>query len=102
MASEVARNIIKFPSERTGHPARGGATIVDVTRLRLREWFGVFANWTGMPGALRAAKIHDPVTGQRIAISVGTLLVRITVNGRDFYFDRMTGRFDGTGSGNVD
>ncbi|MGH6735018.1 MAG: hypothetical protein ACRECX_02910 [Methyloceanibacter sp.] len=43
-------------------------------------------------------EIHDQTTGQHIAISVGTLSVCLTVNGRDFYFDRFTGRFTGTGS----
>jgi hypothetical protein len=52
----------------------------------------------GLPGAIRPVEIHDSATGQRISIAVGTVMVRMTVNGRDFYFDRLTGRLDGSGS----
>ena len=47
---------------------------------------------------MQPVAINDPATGQQIAVTVGDLLVRLTVNGRDFYFDRLTGRFDGTGT----
>jgi hypothetical protein len=41
----------------------------------------------------------DGVTGQKVAVSVGDLFVRLSIDGRDYYFDRLTGRFDGTGLG---
>ncbi len=96
MAPENA--IIRFPAERTGHPARGPATPLDVAGGRLRERLGRFVSYLGIPGAIVPTEIHDQTTGQHIAISVGTLSVCLTVNGRDFYFDRFTGRFTGTGS----
>jgi hypothetical protein len=99
MSVEDTKDLIKFPVERTGHPARGGASIRDVMALRLRAWFGSLANRLGLPGAIQPVDIEDRVTGQRLAVTVGTMLVRVTVNGRDFYFNRITGRFDGTGSG---
>jgi len=40
----------------------------------------------------------DKITGQKVAVSIGDLFVRLSVDGRDYYFDRITGRFDGTGS----
>ena len=55
-------------------------------------------NWMRLPAAMQPVAINDPATGQQIAVTVGDLLVRLTVNGRDFYFDRLTGRFDGTGT----
>jgi len=40
----------------------------------------------------------DRVTGQEIKLTVGDLFVRLSIDGRDYYFDRFTGKFDGTGS----
>jgi hypothetical protein len=42
-------------------------------------------------------EFEDKLAGQRISTSVGELFVCVSVNGRDYYFDRITGRFDGTG-----
>ena len=98
--SNMPREILRFPAERTGHPARVGATFFDVAKLRAREWLGMLANWARAPGAISPAEIHDPLTGQNITVTVGALLVRLTVNGRDFYFNRFTGHFDGTGLDN--
>jgi hypothetical protein len=50
------------------------------------------------PGAIRDAEIKDALTGQAVSVVVGVLYVRISVDGRDYYFDRVTGRFDGTGA----
>jgi hypothetical protein len=102
MSSEAIKGLIRFPVERTGHPARGGASIWDMMALRLRMWCGNLANRLGLPGSIQPVDIHDRITGQHIAVTVGALLVCVTVNGRDFYFNRITGRFDGTGSGHAD
>jgi hypothetical protein len=93
------RSIVRFPTERTGHPARYRATVFDIAKARLREWVGRLANWLRIPGAIQPTEIHDKATGQNITVAVGALFVRLTVNQRDFYFDRVSGRFDGTGSG---
>ncbi|HEV3259945.1 MAG TPA: hypothetical protein VG013_23960 [Gemmataceae bacterium] len=53
----------------------------------------------GIPGALQDTTINDPVTGQDIRVSVGTLFTKISVNGRDYYFHRLSGRYDGAGLG---
>jgi hypothetical protein len=42
-------------------------------------------------------ELDDRLAGQRISATVGELFVCVSVNGRDYYFDRITGRFDGTG-----
>jgi hypothetical protein len=51
------------------------------------------------PGVVAPVEIHDELSGTDLAITVGPLLTKISVNGRDFYFDRFSGRYDGTGSG---
>lgn len=95
----AVKRIVRFPTERTSHPARAGATALDIAKGRLREWIGAVANRVGVPGAIQPTEIKDQATGQHIAVTVSALFVRLRVNGRDFYFDRVTGRFDGTGSG---
>jgi hypothetical protein len=98
MGVSATKRVIRFPTERTAHPARGGVTVIDVLKLRARALLGRLANWIGTPGAIAPTEINDAMTGQQITVAVEALLVRLTVNGRDFYFNRMTGRFDGTGS----
>ena len=43
-------------------------------------------------------EVKDSLTGQEVAVSVEVLFVRLTVDGRDYYFDRLTGKYNGTGS----
>jgi hypothetical protein len=52
-----------------------------------------------IPGAIANSTITDSVTHQTFSISVGALFTRITLDGRDYYFDRFSGKFNGTGSG---
>ena len=53
----------------------------------------------GVPGAIRPVEINDQVTGLTIKVTVSPRFTMIKIDGRDFYFERLTGRFDGTGSG---
>jgi len=100
-ASATKRDVLRFPVERTGHAVRDGATRLDIIKGRLRVWFGTALNKLGTPGAIAAADIYDHTTGQHVAVAVGAHFVRLTVNGRDFFFDRITGRYNGGGSAMV-
>lgn len=97
MNAPVAKRVVQFPTERTVHPARGGATLTDVIAGRMRGWVCRILNKVGIPGAIQNTEIYDHATGQKITVTVGAS-VRLTVNGRDFYFDRITGQSVGTGS----
>ena len=94
----VQRAVLHFPVERVVRPARGGATWLEIRAWRLRQWLGRMLNSFRAPGAIRDVEVQDALTGQRLAVSVGELFVCVNVNGRDYYFDRFTGRFDGTGA----
>jgi len=48
---------------------------------------------------IASTTINDSFSGQRLEIKVGIIYTRISVNGRDYYFSRLSGKFDGTGSG---
>jgi hypothetical protein len=90
--------VLRFPHRDFGRPASGGASVVQVLRGRARELLGRLLNRLGFPGAVRNVHIKDALTGQEIDVHVGALFTRITVNGRDYYFNRTTGKFDGTGT----
>jgi hypothetical protein len=72
----------------------------------MREIAGRVLCRLGVPGAIANTEIRDDLTGQEIDDLTGQEIkvivqghyVRLTVNGRDYYFDRITGRFDGTGA----
>ena len=75
-------------------------------RLNWRHWrsdirarLGGLLNRMGVPGAIQPFEVHDGVTGQHIKVTVSSRFTVIQVNGRDYYFYRLTGRFDGTGMG---
>jgi hypothetical protein len=93
-----ASTIVRFPAERTARPAGGGASGWQIWKGRMRERVGRLLSSVGVPGAVKDATIKDAVTGQEISVVVGALYVRLSVDGRDYYFDRVTGRFDGAGA----
>lgn len=48
------------------------------------------------PARIREFEFVDPVSGETVYLSTGKLYSKLFVNGQTFYFDRVTGRFDGT------
>ncbi|SRR6266568_1855813 len=94
--AEACAKAIELPVKR---PAAAGATWWQITRGRLRERVGALLSWVRIPGAISQATIDDPVTHQHIEVHVTALYTRLTVDGRDYYFDRLTGRYDGAGMG---
>jgi hypothetical protein len=93
----VGPSVVRFPTERVQRPAQRNASLLEIAAGRLRRWLGRILNHLGIPGAIQPMEFDDVLAGQRISASVGELFVCISVNGRDYYFDRTTGRFDGTG-----
>lgn len=51
-----------------------------------------------LPAFIQDAEINDSLSGYKIKIRTAKLSSIITINGRDFHFDRITGKFSGTGS----
>jgi len=94
----TSHTVVRFPAERVARSAAIGATWLDIMKSRVREHIGRTMCRVGIPGAIQGVSLKDSRTGQEISISVGAQYVCLSVNGRDYYFDRITGRFDGTGS----
>ncbi len=47
-------------------------------------------------GFIRPFAYDDPETGDKIAISVSDFYTKLMLNGREYYFVRETGEFDGS------
>lgn len=98
MTVNTQNQVVGFPSERVTRSAKGGATWGEVTRGRLRQYLGKLMNACGLPGSIQQMEFEDAAVGRHLAVSVDDLFVCVSVDGRDYYFDRVTGRFDGTGT----
>ena len=80
-------------------PAEIGASGWSIWKEKARESVGSLLCRLGLPGFIKQLNYDDPLTGQQISISSSSLFTKLSVNGRDYYFDRITGKFDGTGMG---
>ena len=45
---------------------------------------------------IRPFKYKDLVTGNKVEISVSPYFSKLTINEREYYFEKETGKFDGT------
>lgn len=86
-------DIIQMP-----RPAEAGATRWQVWGYRIREWLSHVANRLHLPGAITDTTIDDELSGQKLQVRTVGLFTCLSVNGRDYYFHRFTGKFDGTGT----
>lgn len=89
--------VLKLPRRDFGHAPSGGATLFGVYSGRARALLGRLLNRLGFPGAIRDTQFRDAATGDEIEIQVGELFTRLSVNRRDYYFRRISGKFDGSG-----
>ena len=87
--------IVRFPIR--DHCSVENASRLDTLKGRIRQCIGKIL--ARLPGLLASTTINDSFSGQRLEIKVGTIYTRISVNGRDYYFSRLSGKFNGTGSG---
>ena len=93
--------VIRFPEK--PKPTAFARSPLARWRLRLTD-----AIWLALgkalrcvaPGAIRNLDHHDELTGQHLEVRVGSLFTCVSVDGRDYYFRRYSGRFDGTGTSN--
>lgn len=87
------------PEEQKPVPATSGASWVSRTWSRIMLLMGSCMNKMGFPGAIQNVCIYDSLSQQHVEVHVGVLFTKLTVNGRDYYFSRYSGKFNGTGSG---
>ena len=69
----------------------------DIFKTMLKESFGRLLCRLGLPSFVENFHHEDPATGQELKISSSALRTVISFNDQDYYFSRLTGKFEGTG-----
>lgn len=83
--------------DRPESPPRRGGRIFAAWRV-LRGGLEWAVGAARLPGFIRPHRIEDRVTGDTVVIRVSRRFTTVSVNGRDYYFRRLTGEYDGAGS----
>lgn len=78
-------------------PALAKPSLTRKVRDRLLVLLGRLANRVGLPGLVGEHEIDDAFAG-KVSIRTSPWFTVISINGRDLYFRRWSGKFDGTGS----
>jgi len=72
----------------------------EITRLRWKDLLADMAGWCleriGAPAKLREFEFVDPDTDEAVYLSTGKRFSVLSIGARRFYFDRISGKFDGT------
>jgi hypothetical protein len=63
----------------------------------MRKLIGTLINWLGWPGFVQETNYRAKGADVAVRVRTSRLYTTVTVNGVDVYFDRITGRIDGTG-----
>lgn len=87
----------KRKQAKLGHPTIKGATLIEIYIERFKQLLGKILNYFHIPGFVKPTKIYDDLTETHLEVNLSGFFTRITVNGRDYYFHRLSGKFDGTG-----
>ncbi len=83
----------------TGHSSKSGATVVEIYWERLKRTLGNILNYFHIPGFVKPFKTVDKLTAIHIEVRLSGFFTVISINGRDYYFRRLSGKFDGSGFG---
>jgi hypothetical protein len=67
-------------------------------RAWVRRMVGRMAHGLRLPGAIRPVTVDDPTTGHRLEVTVDATYVVLKIDGRDYYFRRVSGEYDGSGT----
>ena len=92
----MADNVSTF----RGRPAlspTANASRWTIWRSRITEAICLWLDRRGAPGAIQSMSYTDALAGQTVTVRVSHFYTVLTVNGRDYYFHRLSGKFDGTG-----
>jgi hypothetical protein len=80
-------------------PVKNGVSLFAKYLSRFKFSIAGILNKIKAPGLVREIEYFDELTSQRISVKNQSLYTVISIDGRDFYFNRLSGKFDGTGSG---
>jgi len=80
-----------------GQLSKTGANLLQIYIERLKQWFGYVLNFLHIPGFVKHIKVYDRLTNTNIEIRLDGFFTVVSINGKDFYFHRLSGEFDGSG-----
>jgi hypothetical protein len=63
-----------------------------------REGFGRVLEMMHAPAKIKEFEYVDPITNETVYLSTGARYSVLRIGDRHFFFNRLTGRFDGTGT----
>jgi hypothetical protein len=75
----------------------GKRSIWPIIRRILRHAFGSALEIVHAPAKIKEFEYIDPITNETVYLSTGARYSVLHVGVKRFFFDRVTGRFDGTG-----
>ena len=73
------------------------ANIYQVLFYRILNWLSGILNAIHYPVIIKPTQFLDVATGQQINIKAGKLFTTISIGNRDYFFHRITGKYDGSG-----
>jgi hypothetical protein len=75
---------------------------LDLLRLRLRDAWRESIGWVlekmHSPAKIKEFEYVDPITNETVYLSTGTRYSVLRIGNSHFFFNRLTGQFDGTGT----
>lgn len=80
---------------RPASPVGGGVSVAG----RLRDVLAAVLERLHAPALIRPFSYDDPTTGQHVELRTSSRYAVLSVNGRDYFFNRESGTLDGAGSG---
>ncbi|OJW21238.1 MAG: hypothetical protein BGO49_24825 [Planctomycetales bacterium 71-10] len=90
----MSDNIIEH--DFTNHPVRDGASWLSIRLLLLRARFGRTLNRLRIPCFIRTCEVKT-LNGGKLTVRANDLFLVISVEGCEYYFDRLTGKPAGMG-----
>lgn len=80
-----------------GEPLTYNATVFQTLLGRLKYKLGLLLNFIDVSGFVKPTKVYDRLTNTNLEVVLGGYFTIIKVNGKDFYFNRFSGEYDGSG-----
>lgn len=68
----------------------------------MRYLLGKILQWFRAPGFVRPFQYRDPDTGEVIAVRTSPRYTILSLGGKEFFFLRESGKFDGVGAMSLD
>ncbi|MHB8626942.1 MAG: hypothetical protein ACYDBJ_09725 [Aggregatilineales bacterium] len=80
-----------------GTPIKDNATWWSKIVVKMEWQFGGLLNWLRLPGVIKPVTVYDSLTNTQIKVATGHLFTVVSINGNDYYFRRLDGKYDGSG-----